>query len=266
MKRVKKEENAVTELTKVTEFKGLALELASSPVSSEKKEFEDLPWMGFFSQKSTRAREILADMPNVVDGDPYLATGGRYYPALGWRFMSLGEFRYWGNLENVGGKWEMTEVSLIPQDGLKANVLSVILHVPGDKEELPEGLRPAAISVSTWRSPKIPALDGYLKGVEHTETSEWVQQGTNGAIAATTPPRFRVASALRLENITSRKGFVYQRATADTSTVGLTQLQAVIEWFESERCQADLSRAHALFEAKKAELTVMSEREKPGTE
>lgn len=261
MKRVKKEETAVTEMTKVTEFKGLALQLASAPVESEKKEYDDMPWLGFFSQKSTRAREIMTDLPNVEEGDPFLATGGRYYDAKSWKFMSLGEFRYWGSIENINGKWEMTEVSLVPKDGLKANVLCVLLHVPGDKDELPEGLKPAAVSLSTFRSPKIPALDGYLKGVEYTETSEWVQQGTNGAIAATTPPRFRVASTLRVESITSRKGYVYQRATADTATVGMTQLQSVIEWFESERCQADLSRAHALFETKRAELTVMSEKE-----
>ena len=175
--------------------------------------------------------------------------------------MSLQEFKYWGNIENVNGKWEMTEAALIPREGLKANVLCILLHVPGDKEHLPEGLSPAAISVSTFRSPKIPALDGHLKGVTYSETSEWIQTGTNGALAATTPARFRVASTLRVENVTSRKGYVYQRATSDTTTVGMSQLQAVIEWFGLERCQDELERANKLFEHRKVELSALADKQ-----
>lgn len=216
-----------------------------------------LPWLGFFSRKSDRADEITAALGVVDEGTPYVAMpDGSYINAAGLLFLTLSELAYWARLEQ--GTWKTYDVQFHAPEkwgsDQKENILSVVLLLPSDAAALPPEVGPILATVTTWRSTKTPAVKQHLAAVARSETPAWAKLGSNGSIAASVPPRYRIASELRVEATTAQSGFTYHKARAIPRTVGVTQLDALGVWSRSQEAQDALAEAVAEFDARKAEL------------
>lgn len=216
------------------------------------------PWLGFYSRRSERSDEITAALGVIDEGTPYVAlSDDTYLNASGFLFLILRELAYWARLEQ--GTWETKDVQFhAPEQRyggeLKENILSVALLVPSDAAPIPAEHGPCLATVTTWRSTKTPAVKQHLAAIARSETPAWAKQGANGAIAASVPPRYRIASELRVEPTTARSGFTYHKARAIPRTVGAAQLQALGAWSKDEESQLLLTEAVEEFEARKAEL------------
>lgn len=218
-------------------------------------------YLGFHHMKGSRAGDIIAALgAGFSEGTPYISTGDNFYNAAGLCFQSLVEFRYWSVMSNAGGQWEQTAASLDPMTGKhdsggdwKENMLSVTLMLPGTSP-VPGDIGPVCATMSTWRSVKCGALKQHVRAVKRTLSSEWAQEGTNAALAASVPPRYRIASALRMEAITAKSGFVYHRAKALPSTINMDQLGALQAWLQDSGFQDQLGKINDFFESKKSEI------------
>ena len=216
------------------------------------------PWLGFHSGRSTRAGDVTEALSRIVEGTPYLAVGDSYYNASHWAFTLLNEFPFWCTL---GADFQPEHIRLTdPGWGAKhaegavwkAQILTVMLHLPG-AEPLPSDLKPATVSLSTFRATKVDAAKKHVDAIERATKSAWAR--ANGDVAAKVPERFRVTSKLLIEAKTARSGFAYQVAKSSASTISVPQMEAVFTWIADPECQLALEDAQKLFETKVAELT-----------
>lgn len=238
---------------------GVAGELGKFEVDPRLRLSESQPYIGFYDDRSDRAAEIRAQIPTIAGGTPYLCIGDDFADASGWGFQILREFPHHVELDAAGRS--VVGCSLLPQSrnsDLSENVLTVALLLPG-RLGLPEGIAPAVCTLTTWRSTKCPAVKQHLGAVRRTLSPDWARQGSNGAIVASVPERYRIASAFKMSSKTARKtGLVYHECSALPATVGLDQLQALNAWKSSPDCQKEAREVLDAYEARVAELEALA--------
>lgn len=214
-------------------------------------------YLGFHSNRSSVAGDVLQALGRVPEGTPYLCKGGEFYNAGDWAFLSLAEFPFWCTL---GNDFHPDLVRLTDPgfgaaapngDKWKAQVLAILLHLPG-QEPLPKALAPAVASLTTFRATKVDAIRGHVDAVERSQAPEWAKQ--HGETVASAPPRFRVTSRLLVESRTARSGYSYQLAKSAASAISVAQVEAVGLWAGNAAAQEDVDALQRTFDAEVAKL------------
>lgn len=212
------------------------------------------PYLSFFSTKSPDAINVQRALGQLGEGSPFVKIGEGYVNAQGLAFLILAELPHWVTLD---GAFSPNRAWLTPQpfgakvgnDKVSEQVLTVLLLLPA-QAALPQTVAPAGClaTVTTFRATKARAARAHLDAVERSTQPAWAQEAGNGPIAATVPPRFRIASTLVLESKTARSGFSYSAADAVPATISVAQAQAINAWAEHEESQAALQAALESFD------------------
>lgn len=225
-----------------------------------------LPYVGFYSPKADNALDVRAALGGgVVEGTPYLLVGTddgeeRIYPAGTFGFVLIDEFPYWATLDekfHVANAWLTRQGYSAKFEGepVKENNLAVVLVLPGQSGELPEGLRPAVATLTTFRSTKVPFVKEHLDAVERTTKPAWAAAPANASIASMVKPRYRVVSEIVVERKTAKStGRPYTGASARTNTATIAQLQALQAFDADPRCQKQVADVLRTFDLRVADI------------
>lgn len=220
------------------------------------------PWIGFWHENASRAEEVAEALGQAAPGEPYIASGGAYYSAAKFSFFVLVARRYWCTTDASNNIVHCT----MDDPGFRAKdpdgdvykdcAIAIILVVPG-VDALPEEFGPALLTISDFRGTKSPCITEHLQAVEKSMTPEWAQ--TNGDLAASVPPKFRVASGFKIKSKPARgKSFGYDVAHARTSPSTTTQIEAVFAWGEDEEKKAEFAAAQEEFTERVAAIAALA--------
>lgn len=228
-----------------------------------------LPYVGFYSSKANNALDVRAALGSPVEGTPYLLVGtedgeSRIYPASTFGLVVVDEFPYWATLDenhHPDNVWLERQPFGAEFGGrpIKGNILAVVLVLPGRGQggELPEELRPAVATLTTFRATKVPFVREHLDAVERTTKPAWASAPANApVIGLGVPPRYRVVSEVVVERKASRStGRPYTVASARPNTITMGQLDALAAYSKDARCQNALRVVLDGFERRKADLS-----------
>lgn len=198
------------------------------------------PYVVFFHEKVTDARDIAVKLPAVGVGDPVLKCDGQYYDARPFPFTILKDYQYWTSNDNQGAPigWHTAG--------------------GGDRKEVVETLMllltpEPILTMTRLKTTKCPIAKKHREAIAECQTPQAIaRDATLGAMAGSGfPPAFRLMSLFKVTPKTGKNyavgGIVPQTTTAE-------QAAAIMAWYGSEDGQKEVAELTRLFDLRVAEI------------
>ncbi len=241
----------------VKAFNSSAVETLGAFAESNVELSESHPYLSFVSPKSPKYPDILEQLGKIDDGTPFVFADGRYVAVSEASIISIREIAYWATLtkdfrvdkattekQSFGARREGERV--------KEHILSVLLVL---HPELPSGI---ALTLTTFRSTKTPALRAFLRGMRDASQPGWAKISKQNAAVMSAPPRFRTAAVIRMKRMPG-SSFPYDKATGIARTVTAAQQSVLARWLNDADQKAALGDVLEAYARQEQDLAKMTE-------